>query len=104
MVDGYRFKRLPYLHDGLIKGDRTSFCIAAASIVAKVVRDHKMCELAEIYPQYDFKENKGYGTAKHIAALQSFGPCEIHRKSFLKNILERPNSQTKTQQQTLWIV
>ena len=84
MVDGYPFKRLPYLHNGLVKGDRTSFCIAAASIVAKVVRDHKMYELAKHYPSYDFQENKGYGTAKHIAALQAFGPCEIHRKSFLK--------------------
>ena len=104
MVDGYRFKRLPYLHNGLVKGDRTSFCIAAASIVAKVVRDHKMYELAKLYPQYDFQENKGYGTAKHIAALETFGPCEIHRKSFLKKILERSNSKNRTQQQTLLVV
>lgn len=101
MIDGYRFKRLSYLHNGLVKGDRTSFCIAAASIVAKVIRDHKMYELAKLYPQYDFQENKGYGTAKHIAALKTFGPCEIHRKSFLKKILEDSNSPKKAQQQTL---
>lgn len=101
MVDGYRFKRLPYLHNGLVKGDRTSFCIAAASIVAKVVRDHKMCDIAKLYPQYDFQENKGYGTAKHIVALKTFGPCEIHRKSFLKKILELSGAKSKTGLQTL---
>lgn len=97
MVDGYRFKRLLYLHTGLVKGDRTSFCIAAASIVAKVVRDHKMCEIAKLYPQYDFQENKGYGTAKHIEALKTFGPCEAHRLSFLKKILVTPKEKTPQQ-------
>lgn len=99
MIDGYPFKQLPYLHSGLIKGDRASFCIAAASIVAKVTRDHEMCALAKIYPQYNFQENKGYGTANHIAAIKAFGPCEVHRKSFLKKISESSNSKKKTQQQ-----
>ena len=101
MVDGYRFKRLPYLHSGLVKGDRTSFCIAAASIVAKVVRDRKMYELSKLYPQYGFNENKGYGTAQHITALKSFGPCDIHRKSFLKKILGNIPDASQVQQQTL---
>lgn len=101
MVDGYRFKRLPYLHTGLVKGDRTSFCIAAASIVAKIVRDHKMCELDKLYPQYGFNEHKGYGTAQHIEVLKTFGPCYIHRKSFLKKILGNTSNSLRIQQQTL---
>lgn len=88
IVDGYRFKRLPYQHTGLVKGDQTSFCIAAASIVAKVLRDRKMLELAKQFPLYHFDENKGYGTKTHIAALKQYGPCEIHRKSFLCKILQ----------------
>ena len=88
IVDGYRFKRLPYQHTGLVKGDRTSFCIAAASIVAKVLRDKKMLELAKQFPQYHFEENKGYGTEAHVVALKEYGPCEIHRRSFLHKILQ----------------
>jgi ribonuclease HII len=101
IIDGYPFKKLPFLHTGLVKGDRTSFCIAAASIVAKVTRDHKMYEMAHIYPQYDFQKNKGYGTANHIAAIQAFGPCEIHRKSFLKKILPNTHGSSKQQQMVL---
>jgi len=56
--------------------------IAAASIVAKVTRDRMMVEYAEIYPQYGFESNKGYGTAQHMAALKKYGPCDIHRFSF----------------------
>ena len=93
-VDGYRLKRLPYLHNGLVKGDRTSFCIAAASIIAKVLRDKKMYQLAKQFPQYHFEENKGYGTEAHIAALKHFGPCEIHRKTFLHKIFTQPPSQS----------
>ncbi|MBQ7845671.1 MAG: ribonuclease HII [Clostridia bacterium] len=69
----------------IIKGDATSYSIAAASIVAKVVRDRQMIQLDEIYPQYGFARNKGYGTAEHIAALKEFGPCPYHRRSFIKN-------------------
>lgn len=68
----------------IIKGDAQSYSIAAASIVAKVTRDRLMKELAQKYPQYDLENNMGYGTAKHIEALKKFGPCEIHRKTFLK--------------------
>lgn len=66
----------------LIKGDAKSQSIAAASILAKVTRDHIMYELDEKYPMYDFKNNKGYGTKKHIAALNEYGFREIHRKSY----------------------
>ena len=66
----------------LIKGDAKSNSIAAASIVAKVFRDQLMDEYAQLYPQYDFPHNAGYGTAKHIAALKKYGPTPIHRKTF----------------------
>ena len=69
----------------IIKGDATSYSIAAASIVAKVVRDRQMIQLDEIYPQYGFARNKGYGTAEHIAALKEIGLCPYHRRSFIKN-------------------
>lgn len=66
----------------LIKGDAKSNSIAAASIVAKVYRDKLMDDYAELYPAYDFKNNAGYGTAKHLAALKEYGPTPIHRKTF----------------------
>ena len=66
----------------LIKGDAKSNSIAAASIIAKVFRDKLMDDYAKIYPQYDFPNNAGYGTAKHLAALREYGPTPIHRKSF----------------------
>lgn len=94
-VDGYRLKRLLYQHVGLVKGDRTSFCIAAASIVAKVLRDKKMLEFAKKFPVYHFEENKGYGTERHIAALRKFGPCEIHRKTFLCKILAKDSKEDR---------
>ena len=69
----------------IIKGDATSYSIAAASIVAKVIRDRQMIQLDELYPQYGFARNKGYGTAEHIAALKEIGPCPYHRRSFIRN-------------------
>lgn len=71
----------------IIKGDAKSVSIAAASILAKVTRDHRMEEYDRQFPQYGFAKHKGYGTAAHVAALREFGPCPIHRRSFLKNIL-----------------
>ena len=62
--------------------------IAAASIVAKVTRDRMMVQYDELYPGYEFASNKGYGSARHIAALKSLGPCPIHRKSFIGNFVE----------------
>ena len=67
----------------VIKGDATSYAIAAASIVAKVTRDRQMMEMDRLYPMYGFARNKGYGTAEHIAALKKYGPCPIHRRSFI---------------------
>ena len=66
----------------IIKGDRLSVSIAAASIIAKVYRDRRMDEYHQLFPQYEFHEHKGYGTTRHLSLLQQFGPCRIHRKSF----------------------
>ncbi len=71
----------------IIHGDASSVSIAAASIVAKVHRDAMMDQLASRYPEYDFSSNKGYGTAAHVAALRKYGPCPIHRKTFIKNFV-----------------
>ncbi|MDO5143245.1 MAG: ribonuclease HII [bacterium] len=67
----------------LVRGDATSYSIAAASIVAKVTRDRQMLKLDALYPEYGFARNKGYGTAEHIAALRRLGPCPEHRSSFI---------------------
>ncbi len=72
----------------IIKGDANCHGIAAASIIAKVTRDRTMMELDTTYPEYNFKSNKGYGTKDHIDALLKYGPTDIHRFSFLKNILD----------------
>ena len=68
---------------GIIKGDTLSASIAAASIIAKVTRDRLMVEYDSIYPGYGFARNMGYGTAEHIKALETIGPCAIHRRSFI---------------------
>ncbi|MCD8225294.1 MAG: ribonuclease HII [Clostridiales bacterium] len=67
----------------IVKGDAKSVSIAAASIMAKVTRDHLMLEYDRLYPEYGFAKHKGYGTAAHIAAIRSYGPCPIHRRSFI---------------------
>lgn len=72
----------------IIKGDAKSVSIAAASIIAKVTRDRMMVEYNRMYPGYDLASNKGYGTKVHMEALRTVGPCEIHRKTFIKNICE----------------
>lgn len=71
----------------IIKGDAKSISIGAASIIAKVTRDRMMAELDEVYPEYGFGRNMGYGTAEHIEALKKYGPTPIHRRSFIKNFL-----------------
>lgn len=71
----------------IIKGDAKSISIAAASIIAKVTRDHLMMEYDKILPGYGFASNKGYGSAEHIAALKHLGPSPIHRKTFIKNFI-----------------
>ena len=70
----------------IIKGDAKSVSIAAASIIAKVTRDRMMVEYDRMYPGYDLASNKGYGTKVHMDALRTIGPCEIHRRTFIKNI------------------
>ena len=79
---GLKGKEIP-----VIKGDAQSYSIAAASIVAKVVRDRQMKELDALYPQYGFARNKGYGTREHIDALREYGPCPEHRRSFIGHFI-----------------
>lgn len=71
----------------IIKGDAKSYVIGAASIIAKVYRDALMVECAKLYPEYGFERNKGYGTKEHIEAIKKYGPCPIHRKSFIGNFI-----------------
>lgn len=71
----------------IIHGDALSYSIAAASIVAKVTRDRLMEQYHKLYPQYNFAKHKGYGTAEHIKLLKQFGPCPIHRKTFIKHFV-----------------
>lgn len=73
--------------ESIIHGDALSYNIAAASIIAKVTRDRFMTEADKLYPQYGFARNKGYGTAEHIAALKKYGPCPLHRRTFIKNFI-----------------
>ncbi len=73
--------------ESIIHGDALSYNIAAASIIAKVTRDRFMVEADKLYPQYGFAKNKGYGTAEHIAALKKYGPCPLHRRTFIKNFI-----------------
>jgi len=82
LVDGLAVPGLPVPHQALVSGDALSFSIAAASVIAKVTRDQTMCELDRKYPEYGFARHKGYGTREHLEALQSHGPCPIHRRSF----------------------
>jgi ribonuclease HII len=81
----------------LIRGDQKSLSIAAASILAKVSRDHFMIELDTRFPQYGFGSHKGYGTARHHAALQAYGPVEVHRKTFapIRVLLEKNQERSE---------
>ena len=87
LVDAVQGLHLPGEARPLIHGDALSYMIGAASIVAKVTRDHYMIELDEKYPMYGFARNKGYGTAEHIAALKKYGPCPEHRRTFIRNFV-----------------
>lgn len=84
LIDGNRERPFPVPVCTVVHGDGLSANIAAASILAKVTRDRYMEEMAERYPQYGFAIHKGYGTRAHYDALRKFGPCEIHRRSFLR--------------------
>ena len=72
---------------GIIHGDALSYSIAAASIVAKVTRDRQMLEADRLYPMYGFARHKGYGTKEHIEALREYGPCPLHRRSFITHFV-----------------
>lgn len=82
LVDGKHPPKLGIPCQAIVDGDRLSCCIAAASVIAKVTRDHIMMGYHDLYPLYRFNENKGYGTAAHLEAIQLHGPCPIHRMSF----------------------
>ncbi len=81
-IPGVKIRQIP-----IIKGDAKSVSIAAASIIAKVTRDRLMVEYDQVFPEYGFASNKGYGAAAHIEALRKYGPTPIHRKSFIKNLI-----------------
>jgi ribonuclease HII len=82
LIDALELPNIKIPQRGIIGGDALSASIAAASILAKVSRDHWMSELHRLYPEYGFDRNKGYGTKEHLEALRRFGPCPLHRRSF----------------------
>ena len=84
LIDGNRSKDFGIPLETVVHGDSRSASIAAASILAKVSRDDRMLEMAEVYPEYGFEIHKGYGTKAHYEALSNYGACPIHRMSFLK--------------------
>lgn len=82
LIDGNRAPAVSYHTRTIIRGDQTEPVISAASVIAKVTRDREMQLLHQQYPQYNFAQHKGYGTAAHLAALSQFGVSDVHRKSF----------------------
>ena len=86
LIDGNRSSAIEINSRCVIKGDAKCADIAASSILAKVTRDRYMLEMAEKYPEYHFERHKGYGTKLHYEALREYGPCEIHRPSFLRKM------------------
>ncbi len=82
LIDGNRCGEMSVPYETIVKGDSKSMSVAAASILAKVARDRYIVELDSVYPQYNFKKHKGYGTKEHLEAIQKYGPCPIHRMSF----------------------
>ena len=93
LADGNKTPQLSCPVQFVIKGDAKSQSIAAASILAKVAHDRYMKEMALKYPQYSFEKHKGYGTKAHYQALDEYGPCEIHRMSFLKKYYAAKNDE-----------
>lgn len=87
IIDGNKCPELEMPAESVVKGDSKSMAIAAASILAKVSRDRFIKEQAKIYPEYGFEKHKGYGTKAHYEAIEKYGICAIHRKSFLKKVL-----------------
>lgn len=89
LVDGNQIPPLECDIETIVKGDSKSESIAAASILAKVSRDRYMLKMAEKYPQYGFEKHKGYGTKLHYEMIEKYGICDIHRKTFLKKVLNK---------------
>jgi len=89
LVDGLSLRSFPYPHQGIVRGDARSLCIAMASIIAKVTRDRLMSELDAQFPGYGFAQHKGYGTEEHRAALLKLGRCTQHRDLFLRKLLSQ---------------
>ena len=87
LVDAETIPNLSIEQLSITKGDSKSISIAAASIVAKVIRDRLMVAYDKVFPQYNFASNKGYGSKEHIEAIKKYGPCPIHRRSFIKNFI-----------------
>lgn len=87
LIDGEGIEMAACASQGIIKGDNKSFTIAAASIIAKEIRDKYMVKLGSIYPVYKFEKNMGYGTEEHIRAIKKYGICQYHRRTFLKRII-----------------
>ncbi len=87
LVDGRDKFRFTYPHTSIIRGDQKERCISAASIVAKVVRDRLMTDLATSFPEYGFERHKGYGTDMHCSAIRKHGLCALHRRSFVGRII-----------------
>ena len=82
LIDGFKVPGLLFPQTRIIKGDARSLSIAAASIIAKVTRDRMMLDYDRQHPEYGFARHKGYGTREHLAAIEKYGPCPIHRRSF----------------------
>ena len=93
IIDGNSIKGMEIPHETIVKGDAKSISIAAASILAKVSRDRYITEISEKYPEYGFEKHKGYGTKAHYEAIEKYGICDIHRKTFLKKILGDGNDK-----------
>ena len=93
IIDGNSIKGMTLPHETIVGGDAKSMSIAAASILAKVSRDRYIIEMAEKYPEYGFEKHKGYGTKAHTEAILKYGPCPIHRMSFLKKLLGRKQGE-----------
>lgn len=82
ILDGNMGINIEISQESIIKADRKIYCVSAASIIAKVTRDRLMIKYDKLYPEYNFKKHKGYGTREHFKLIKKYGGCEIHRKSF----------------------
>ncbi|MBN2908250.1 ribonuclease HII [Polycladomyces sp. WAk] len=98
LIDAVEVPELPIPQHAIIKGDQLSHSIAAASVIAKTVRDQWMIEQAARYPQYGFEKHMGYATPEHLAALAEWGPCPLHRRSFapIRELVQQVERTTRS--------